>query len=54
MNNGMNNMKVANTRIIVMAEFASFVLSTNMDKRIPIPINTNPIKNSNINIRIGL
>ena len=47
-------MNVANTSMIVMAELASLVLSTNMDKSIPIPINPKPMKNSSINIKIGL
>jgi len=51
---GMKSTNVANTRTIVIAELASFVLSTNMDRRVPIPMKANPIKNNVINIKIGL
>ena len=54
MKRGINNIKVAKTRIIVMAELASFVLSTNIESSIPRPINPNPIKNKITNINIGL
>lgn len=46
MNSGMNRMKVANTSTNVIAELASFVLSTIMEINIPIPINPNPMKNN--------
>ena len=39
-------MKVVKTRIRVMAEFASLVLSTRTDMSIPTPINPNPTEKS--------
>ncbi len=36
-NNGINRIKVANTNKIVIAELASFVLSTNIEINTPIP-----------------
>jgi hypothetical protein len=54
MNRGAKRMKVANTRARVMAEFASLVLSTNMDIIIPIPINPSPTNRRIKNIIAGL
>lgn len=53
-NKGMNSTNVAKTSTIVIAELASFVLSTYMDNSVPIPINAKPIKNRVINIKTGL
>lgn len=44
MKRGIKKMNVANIKAIVIAEFASLVLSTSMDINIPIPINPKPTK----------
>jgi len=51
---GIKRINVTKINISVMAVFASLVLSTNIDIKIPIPIKPKPIKKSNKTIKIGL